>query len=483
MTEIEKILGTHGPMLSGDLGQLIEKSTSLSKEAIRQRISRAKEPVKKIAGFFSNNQTFLYLKKHQDTKAFSDGFKAALKSSAKRFHSILLALEYHKGYLSANQLPSYAFSPVQKLIGHKQYNAILDEMQSLSLVMKEDDLYKINPTYSESKPDQQKYRAIEIAKNFILNQFHNWARDTGFTSYNTGTFHSEFGKLLWNFTSPSYLNSLYRFNQSKKVPGFIVADILIGAEATDDNVHFFIEKIGILNAQKKLPKVLPILIVDSLSSDALATLKKNGVFIGFVNKLFGNGYRELLAALINTVSNAGAILRKNPEAYLKLLDQINSLVDGKTNNLRGDLFELAVGYYHGRKCNSLDIGKIIYWDGFKKEIDVFAKYSDEIVVAECKGYKRKISKDEIEDWFTRISILRSWILAQDEYVSRDLTFEFWSTGGFEDDAKIYLDAMAGKTKKYKIKYYDKHDIITKAKETKSKKFIDMLNQYYFREEL
>ena len=159
---------------------------------------------------------------------------------------------------------------------------------------------------------------------------------------------------------------------TKKItPGFIVADILIGNVVNENEIEFFINKIKALKFQQNLAKFIPFLIVESIDTKALNSLKAQGVVIGFVNELFGEKYKDLLNSLIGLVTNAGAILKKNPEAYLDLIRKLNKLVDGKTNNLRGDLFELAVGYYQGRVCNTIDIGKLINYQGLQREIDVF----------------------------------------------------------------------------------------------------------------
>lgn len=485
MTSIETILRNKGPLLSGELAELLAKESNANKEAIRKRLSRAKFPVTRIRGFFVDNQSMFYLQEQYNKEIFFDGLLKAFKKGAKRFYAVIKAIEYHYGYIKTQHLPCYTFSPTQNLVGHKRISKILDELIGLKVIAFEGDSYKLHPYLLEtSNPSYKEYKAIETAKNFVLTQFLSWTRSIGLTSYNTGSFYSEFAKFQWSFTSPSYINSLTSSVEGKITPAFILADVLIGREAEEENVNFFIEKIKILNAQKNLSKFIPFLIVDSVSTNAFQLLKKNGIVIGFVNKLFGYEYSDLLKALINTITNAGAILKKNPEVYLDLITKLNKLVDGKTNNLRGDLFELAVGFYHSRLCRSLDIGKQINFEGNRKEMDVFAVYTDEIKVAECKGYKNKVSKDEIEVWLSeKISIVRKWIIDQHAYDNKNITFEFWSTGGYEDDALEKLKYSKTTTKKYKIEYYDQPQIIEKAKEVKSQRFNDILKQYYFAEEL
>jgi hypothetical protein len=481
---IEKILRDKGPLLSGELADIIGKIEGGSKDAIRKRISRTKLPVTRIKGFFVDNQSFFYLQEQYNKEIYFDALREACKKSAKRFYAVIKAIEYHQGYIKANHLPAYTFSPVQNLKGHKKIKQILENLSTLKIILFEDGSYTLNSLIENNLPNYKEAKGIETAKNFLLTQFSNWAKTIGLSSYNTGSFYSEFGKFQWGFTSPSYINSLTAIKNEKLIPAFLLADVLIGKEASEEDISFFIEKIKILNAQKNISKFIPFLIVDSLTPEALSTLKKNGVVIGFVNKLFGYEYGDLLKALITTITNAGAILKKNPEAYLELITKINKLVDGKTNNLRGDLFELAVGFYHSRLCNNLDIGKQISYEGVWKEIDILATYPDYIKIAECKGYKNKVTKEEVEKWLTeKIPIIRNWIINQPMNDNKKLVFELWSTGGFDDDALVKIKKASETTRKYKIEYYDQAAIIEKAKEVKSPKFNTILKQYYFGEEL
>lgn len=134
--------------------------------------------------------------------------------------------------------------------------------------------------------------------------------------------------------------------------------------------------------------------------------------------MFGDTYKDLLNSLTNLVTNAGAILKKNPEAYLDLIIKLNKLVDGKTNNLRGDLFELAFGYYQGRVCKSIDIGKVINYQGLQREIDVFGLTEDKVFISECKGDNHKVSKEEVEIWLgQKVPVIRKWLLDYPVFMS------------------------------------------------------------------
>lgn len=242
------------------------------------------------------------------------------------------------------------------------------------------------------------------------------------------------------------------------------------------------QKINAIRASNPNLKLFPVLILDGVEVSALSKLKKFGVLIASVREIFGENYNELLKSLINTISNAGEILKNDPESYLALMDQLTKLINGKTNNLRGDLFELAVGYYYGKQCQSLDIGKIIRIENDIKtrEIDVLANYENETRIVECKGCNYPIDKVYVEKYLSdKIPAIRKWL---DIYhPNKKQTFEIWSTGGFNEEATELLVKAKNNTKKYGIDFLDKHQILERAKQMQSTKFIEILKDYYFKE--
>lgn len=484
MTFLEKLIKEKGPLLSSELLEaLYKKEKSISKDAARKRLSRVRNDISRVKGLFADGQILYHDKSIFGKEEYYDGLSRALRKAGKQYHTILQSIDFHYGQIKTNELASYSINPVSDLKGHLTFHSALEKLQRLNLILIDEDFISISSLVSENSISSKRAKGIDVAKNFLLIQFNDWARKIGFSSYNTSKFHSEFGKYQFNYVSPSYVGSLAKYNNNKRiVPGFIVADILIGNTVTENQVMFFVDKIKALKFQRNVANFLPFLIVESMDTKALNLLKSEGVIIGFVNELFGSKYKDLLNSLVSLVTNAGAILKKNPDAYLNLITKLNKLVDGKTNNLKGDLFELAVGYYQGQICNSIDIGKKINHNGTPREMDVFGLQANTVIVSECKGYNYKVDKDEIDDWLGKnIPIIRSWILDQPSICERNIKFEFWSTGGFTDEAKALLEKRKSSTKKYEIYFYNLDDMIAMSKDINSKKFTQILREYYTKE--
>tara|TARA_R110002096_G_scaffold426827_1_gene637053 strand:+ start:105 stop:1559 length:1455 start_codon:yes stop_codon:yes gene_type:complete len=483
VTYLEKLIKDKGPILSSELLEsLATTESALSREAARKRLSRISKDVYRVKGLFADGQILFHDKEDYGTENYYSGLSRALKKAGKQYHIILQSLDFHFGQIKLSQLPSYSVNPVLDLKGHVTFGTALDKLKRLNLIHVDDEFVTVSGLITDNNPNHNRAKGIEVAKNFLLIQFNDWSRKIGLVSYNSSKFHSEFGKYQFNFVSPSYIGSLPKRNGKNIIPAFVVADILIGNTVNEGQTEFFINKVKTLKFQKNLAKFIPFLIVESIDTKALNSLKAEGVVVGFVNELFGDKYKELLSSLISLVTNAGAILKKNPDAYLDLISKLNKLVDGKTNNLRGDLFELAVGYYQGRVCKSIDIGKIINHEGIQREIDVFGLQSDKIFVSECKGYNQNVGLEEVKTWLTeKVPVIRKWILDQPSISDKELVFEFWSTGGFTEEAIDFLTKRRNNTNKYKIEFLNLDDMVEKSKEIKSKKFTEILREYYLKE--
>lgn len=483
MTVLE-YLNKNGPTLTGKIKEYYLDKEKVSDEAIRKRISRTllkTEEIKRVGGFFKDNQSLVFTIKHFSNEAIRvNSLYNAIKTDAKAHFYLLYALVYHRGYIKKEHLSAYSHSPIINLKSHKRCDKVIEELIGLKLIGEDDKFYILNPLIEEqSIGNLNRYLATETAKNFILNQFYDLVRSIGLISYDKGAFYKEVFKFNFAFTGPCYVTGILQRKDLNSLPSFLFADILLGNDVNNLAVEFFIKKVDTIKSTSK-SGFLPFLIVESLDSETLRLLKSKGIIVGFVDKLFGSKYAEFLKTLIATIENAGAILKTNPEGYLSLIEQLNKLVDGKTNNLRGDLFELAVGYYYSKICNSLNIGRIITLSdtGEKREIDVEANFADKVIFCECKAYKNMVSKDIVEEWLSKKVSRIFKNHHQYNYDNKRCVFEFWSVSGFTEEAISFLKEKKENTKKYDIEFYSEKEIMQKAKDSKAKKISDIMRDYF-----
>ena len=181
---IEQILQTRGPILSGALAQELAKH-SVNLTAARKQISRLTHPVKKLKLGFENNQSFVYLENQTDTEEFWKNLAQCLKSSSQAYYSYLNAFLIHYGFIYKSQLAAYTFSPVQNLKRHFHSNSIVKRLMKNRIISDFDEnIFQINSSIYDGH-NFSRFRAIELAKKQLSEDFSNWARNTNLISYHT----------------------------------------------------------------------------------------------------------------------------------------------------------------------------------------------------------------------------------------------------------------------------------------------------------
>ncbi|PKD21810.1 hypothetical protein APR41_02185 [Salegentibacter salinarum] len=484
MTYLEKYVKERGGILSGELARYIEKKQGISNDAARKRVQRLKSPIHKISGLFSDNKVFIYHSDNYQTRDYFDDLVKAFKTDGKRCYSIINGLKYHHGLVPVDELANYSMSPVNLVKGHMKFSSVIELMKKHNLIHEtRNGEFGLNISIAEHlSPNIRYIKGVQLSKSLVIQQFETWSKNIGLVSFKKSKNNNVVGNFQFAFTAPTYIDGLVGYIGKTKKPGFLVADILIGNITNEDTVSFFLKKIASIKASNPTLKLLPVLLVDGITAEGLNSLKSRGVLVASIKELFGKDYSDLLKNLINTVTNAGAILKTEPEKYLQLMKKLTKLIDGKTNNLRGDLFELAVGFYFSKYSQSLDIGKRIpVTDSNRtREIDVLAKSENEICIIECKGYNYPVDIGFVEIYLSeKIKEIRGWLaIAHPEQRHR---FEIWSTGGFTKEAIVLLEATKKKVRKFDFDYLDQNDIKEKANKLNSEKFKEILRDYYFKE--
>jgi hypothetical protein len=472
-------------MISSDLANELVKSHSINHITARKRISRSIAPINKINLGFENNQSFIFLSDQFGTEKYWKVLTKNLMLYSKAYYSFINSIIFHFGFINKSQISAYSFSPIKKLKRHLNASNIINNLQKHDIIQNVDeDIFQLNSNLFKQN-NFHRFRAIEIAKNQVIIDFLHWARTMNLISYNTGEClneRAEFCKFQWGFTSPSYINGITEFKDGKIKPGFIVADILIGRKLREIDIEFFISKIATIKQQKKASAFIPFLICDNIENSAFKKVKSKGIVIGFIEELFGSTYSKTLQLLIDTITDATKVVTSDPNQFLDLIKKLSAL-EGKFGNIKGDMFELVVGYFYSIENKPIVISKSIKERESEKsvEIDVFVNATRQLRIVECKGLKSPLGLEYVEYWLNdRVPVIRKWILSQDDYKSKEVIFEIWSTSGFEDNALHLLQSQSNSIKpsKYKVKFFDKPAIVKKFKETKNTKLQEVLKQYY-----
>ena len=476
MTNLVRILEQNGPLISSELARRLSKELNIPLNTASQKITRNKD-LRKIKGFFRSNQSLIYLEEHYKDEILFEAFLNALYKYGKKYWFCLNAIKIHGGEISIKFLECYTNYPIEPLKNHLPFREVMQKFVKNGILVFGSSEYSFAPKLVRANATSLSNRTIEMIKEGILTNFHQQVRNMGIISYNTGRLFAEFGKFRWSFVGVSYVKGLV----SNRRPGFLVADILFGKKIRKKDVEFFIQKLNHIQSFKNASNVIPYLIVDDLDKDAIEILKSNGVVIGFVKELFGEKYAIALKELVVILNNAGASLKSHPNKYLDLISELKVFNETLVFNIRGTLFEYLIGHYHSKKCQSIDIGREIFENNGKHEIDVFAIYDDRVVFAECKATNSPVEWQRVHKWLrVKIPAFRNWLLKQETLKEHKIQFEYWSTAGFDIQAETELEMISKSINKYQLKFFNGHDVRQFAVEMKNKKLKEIIDNYFLK---
>ncbi len=480
MDRVASLLKDYGPMLSGDLARLYERTYKVSNEAARKAVSRYKPPVKKLYKIrFEKNQYFFYLEKQYKSERYVNALLKAIAERAQGINTYMQAFLSQNGYVSKSILPALVSAPVGNVKGHKRHEDILQGLIDSGIILEyTEEIYMLASEFFDGNLHRAK--ALETVKNVIIRDFNCWARNINLVSYEAGKglFESaEFAQFQWAYTAPSYIQPL--FSGKDKKPGFVIADVYFGRTATKESVQFFIDKLNIIRSYKKLCSIFPVFLVDKIDKEALEYLKENKVTIAILNNIFSAKYTELLSDLVNVFTNATAILNKDPEKVYKLFDEL-SKSEGRYNNMAGDMFELLVAShfvhvgYQNMRLQELIIDEDT---GKRKELDIRLYKDGAWKVIECKAMKSQLGADFVVHWLNdNIPVARKWIKLN--MGDDNMEFELWSVSGFTEDALALLKKAETETKRYAIRYFDGTQMVENAKKVNDQHFVDIMKQHF-----
>lgn len=476
MTTIEYILQKEGPLISNELAKKLEKNNAITQNTASQHVARNKK-IKKIKGFFKSNQSLCYLQMHEGEELFK-ALNNYLFSFGKKYWYCLNAIRLHGGAIERKYLECYTNYPIIPLKKHLPFNKVMQMFVREGILVFSNESYYLSPKFGQPRSNTITNKTIDFIKTDLLSNFDLLTKNIGLISYRSGETFAEYGKFCWAFKGVSTITGLV--NNGK--PGFLLADIIIGKQLFKDDVSFFVEKLKHVQTFKNAGRLIPFLLVDDLDREALLYLKRHGIVVGFIGELFGQKYADALRELITILENAGASLKKNPDKYLDLINELKKYNEGLVNNIRGTFFEFVVGHIHSFESNSsVDLGRVIVENGSQHEMDVIANYPDKIVIAECKAVKSKIDIEYIDKWLgQKLPAFKKWFDKQETWKKKNLEFEFWTINGFTDESLEKLDKVVNSAKKYKVKYFQANDIRNKAVSMDNKKLKESLDDYFLK---
>lgn len=409
--DIVKLLESHGPSLTSTFLRELENE-GISPSNARKLLSRAHGKYKRLAGVRLNkNQRFIYTDEQFGTRQYWEALEKAFYIAGKSYWAAIVELKAQGGMCNKKLFPRISGNPAARK-GQLSPQAILERLQKINLVTtieQEDgeEVVRLQPIfYHFDSP--QRIHAVKLAENIALLAVKEWARKIGFGSYHSFTLRGDESPAIvsgvaWDLTAPSYMRPLVSRSNDSAKPGFFVCDINLRDVLDTDVVEAFIRKYNLAAAPLNVAPIMAFLIANNFTTEGYELARKNGILAVSTQQLFGIELARSLIDLVSLFSDMGNTAAVNPDHVKEVVNRL-SKIEGAADNLRSDLFELAVGMLvKDTQKGYMRIGRTVLHAMLgQAEIDVLLDMKDRgLLIIECKAKISGglVSEAEIKKWY------------------------------------------------------------------------------------
>jgi hypothetical protein len=490
---LEKILREHGPTRSARLAEFLSKEFNMATATARKRISRVKTPIRRFkVPLLPKRESFLYCENQRGTEIFWDNLLRDLRETNSIYGVALDGLASRGGIVPVDEFSVISGAPLalkRQVSSSRVANSLLkagaieqSEVEYLGMC------YFLRP-WQHSRVDISFARARLTAESIILDGLREWARKLGLASYDKIAIRGEnhprqIGQFKWDLTGPSYLLPLRRGDAAH---GFLAADVFAEGILKLPSIKFFIRKTQLLKATSNSGDLLPLLVAEGFTGEALSAGHAAGIVLATPSNLFGHKVGDALKSLLTTLQNAAAVAAANPERLASLINDLSE-IEGAALNLRGVLFELIVAYLAKFDGSSVDVGVSAYDPdtGKTADIDVLKVLGKaECTAIECKGKRPggTVELREVDKWLNRVPIFCKYLQSQQRFRETKISLELWTSGIFSDDAIARLNHEKQHRTRTSIDWKDGRAVRELANKAKEKAIGKALDEHFLKHPL
>ncbi|MCY1294085.1 hypothetical protein D9M68_571680 [compost metagenome] len=295
------------------------------------------------------------------------------------------------------------------------------------------------------------------------------------------------GQFAFDLAGPSFLLPLNGGGSTQ--PGFLVADVFSEGRLDSPQIQYFIRKAKALHATMGNASILPILVADSFTGEALTAGHAAGILMATPGALFGKHVGESLKILVSTLQRAAAYASSDsPDRLIGLVENLAD-IEGRARNLRGPLFELLAAYLARRDAVSIEMGVIARHPatGEQADIDVlkFTAQAAECIAIECKGREPGgvVTTADVNHWLKKLQVVQAYLRSLPHLREAKFSFEIWTTGTFDADALVVLQKEKKQRTKHPIDWKDGSEILRLATTHKEKAIANCLREHFLKHPL
>lgn len=500
--DLADLLREAGPSLSTEL---IERmvANGTSPDAARQRLVRGLAAssfgIVRLAGLrFQHNARFLYLREQFGDATFWLALERAFRKSGLSYWRTVTGLKARGGMIPLSLFTTASGAPTQRK-SQLSPQRLLERLSAIQLLTIEADdegqEYVRFVPYAYHPDPPAAVRARMMAEQVALEGMREWVRRMGFGGFQQVRIRNpdqppEVASVHWDLSAPSFIRPLAARSAGGIKPGFVVADILLRGVVDEDSVAAFVSKLDLATAPCGIAPVMAFLVGSHFSSDAFRLARSKGIVATTTQMLLGDEIAKALRELIDILTNLGATAAVNPGHLEHVLNTLTR-IQGTAGNVRGALFELAVGYLVKEvEGGYMKAGEKV-WDpdtGKEAEIDVVLDRPDgaPLLVLECKAKApgSMLSLADAQRWRSnRIPVILRALQNDSHVKDRPIEFGLWSNGRIHPAAQSWLQAQPPLAAPYTAGWKGYDELLEYTRSAKSGSISKIMNDHYFRHPL
>ncbi|OUJ34163.1 hypothetical protein BTR40_21810 [Vibrio parahaemolyticus] len=470
MNKVEMLLRDDGPCLSSDLNKKLVERFCMSSDAARKQVSRGCPDMHRLSGIkFARNARFVYLKKDYRSPFYWKALYRAFQETNSAYWFAISALIQRGGPIPYRHFQICCGSPLKQQ-KHLSPDEVLTRLESIGVVTRKN-IDGLGPCVVLLEHEDQDWLATEqqarlLAENILIRAISNWAKNIGMVSYYKLRDRNcedipKVSTVAWDIAGPSFISGLTEFRKGSNSdinPGFFTCDVFLGGKVELRGIEPFIRKCKALKSLKRVGRTLHFFVADEFTSDAFKVAKEAGIMPATVENLFGKEIARGLKVLIKTLDDAAKTVTVEPEKFNILFDSLGK-IEGAAGNLRGALFEYFTATLIPKihPSTRIRINEKCKVGNSSAEADVISEGNGEILFIECKGHQPGgvVDHEEVKKWLQqRVPTLNKYAKQHNDWKSKKLRFEIWTTGRYSDESVALLTEARNSLSKYEIDFLD-----------------------------
>lgn len=318
MDPLTNLLTKYGPSRSSRLSEMLQAEFGATPDAARKRLSRAKPPVRSFPfSLLPKREAFMYLVDDRGSERYWTNFHHALRETESVYAAAIDGMVARGGIVSIDEFAVISGAPNQQR-KHVPASLVLQRLCDAGFLRTANiiDLGEMVELAREElgHVDRTGYPLRQSVESVILDGVREWARKLGLASYNSIAIRGEdhlrlVGSYKWDLTGPSYVLPLREGKEFPHGQGFLAADAFAGEILDAHHIRYIIRKAMGLRATTKVGRVLPLIIAQGFTGEALTAGRKAGLVMATPANLFGQRVGRALGDLLTMLKR----LRLSPQ--------------------------------------------------------------------------------------------------------------------------------------------------------------------------